>query len=97
VAYPEDDSPSSLEFSYGLVGYTLPKPDPTPIDEETKTETETEIDKNEAEAVIEVRVNEDESFGYPLAIIAISLVAALGLTTCVKCRRTKEVHILAED
>ena len=40
MVYPNDDTPSDFEFSYGLVGVTSPKTEPEPEPKEDTTEAE---------------------------------------------------------
>lgn len=91
VVYPTDASQSDFEFSYGLVGYTLPKPEPEVDVVDTSKEQQLLQD-------LEDKNESVQTVAYVLCIIVIACAAALGLGVCCACRRNKnQVNILNED
>lgn len=90
VAYPLDNSPTEFEFSYGLVGYTLPK-EPEPV-------VVVDSKQKEFRLIKDLESKKEKNIWYAVSITAISLIAAIGVAICCVCRKNKnQVNILNED
>ena len=95
VVYPNDESPTDFEFSFGLVGFIIPPTEPESIVVQKKERT-----KSADELLLEQLAQEEaeKNAGYALSIIAVTLVAIFCVAVCCICRRkSEEVQILNED